>query len=170
MMKFWAWYMLRFTALILVLFSTSLIASASEFDAVAANLQSHGFACHATKTFRNCGVSGKLSDGKPYEVRVFAVRVRRKATEIEIFVQPAAAAKSAEVGRIYDSLARSFAYDKGKLKDRFPNTKSLTEWCDAKGIHNLGRCTVNDGLAEFRVSTPPNVDQWSLGWTTSQVE
>jgi hypothetical protein len=162
--------MLWFISFILLLLGTSCIASASELDAVAANLQSHGFACHATKSFRNCGVSGKLSDGKPYEVRVFAVRGRRKTTEIEIFVQPAAAAKSAEVGRIYDNLARSFAYDKGKLKDRFPNMKSVTEWCDAKGIHNLGRCTVDDGLAEFRVSTPPNVDQWSLGWTTSQAQ
>jgi hypothetical protein len=167
--------MLRFTCLIIALFGTSLVASASDLDAMSANLQSHGFACEAPKEiFRNCGISGKRPDGKPYEIHVFAVKVNEKTTELTIFVQPAEAANSAEVGGIYDKLGQSFAYDKGKLKDRFPDMKSVTDWCDDKGIHNPGRCTIvepveDKGQADFSVSSGlNNVDQWSLGWTTSR--
>jgi hypothetical protein len=99
--------MLRFTSLIIVLFGTSLVASASDLDATAANLQSHGFTCTASTGFRNCGVDGTtLSDGKTYGVHVFVGEAKQNKIEITIFVQPAEAANSAEVGRIYDNLAQ----------------------------------------------------------------
>ena len=54
-----------------------------------------------------------------------------------IFIQPALASDSDEVGAIYDYLARLLPYDKGKLKDRFPISER---------------------------SKHPNVDHWSLSW------
>jgi hypothetical protein len=105
------------------------------------------------------------------------VGVNEKNAELNIFIQPAEAANSAEVSAIYDKLAESFRYNKGKLKDPFFNTKSVNEWCEAKGIHNPGRCTIVEPIegegqqADLSVNSGPgNVDQWSIGWTTSETK
>jgi hypothetical protein len=124
-----------------------------------------------------CHSRGTLADGKPYAVNVFANEESAMATGITIMIEPAEAANSREVAAIYDRLAQTFRYDQGRLKDRFPDPKSVAAWCDAKGVHNPGRCTIVESLAEkhqavFSVTTPPPMStsghsggrfRWSIG-------
>jgi hypothetical protein len=153
-------------------FGASVIASASDLDTIATRLEAHGFRCDvAAETMRNCINSGILADGKSYVVRVFTVE-QRTADNITIFIQPADAADSDKVGAIYDYLASFFAYDKGKLKDRFPNAGSVEKWCNTapNAVRYLDRCTVIEPIshnlrADISVSAPSNDNHLSLSWS-----
>jgi hypothetical protein len=70
-----------------------------------------------------------MPDGRIYAVSVFAVEPR-DVNSIRIFIQPADAVDSKEVGAVYDYLAEPLPYDKGKLKDRFPDLHAATAWCN----------------------------------------
>ncbi len=147
------------------------MATAIDLDAIAANLQSHGFICEqGGHALRVCHNRGTRAGGKPYAVNVFAHDEKATVTGLTIMIEPAEAASSDEVSGIYDQLAQTLRYGQGLLKDRFPDPKSVTAWCEEKGVHNPGRCTsvellAEEGQAVFSVTTPPNIDQWSLGWS-----
>jgi hypothetical protein len=152
-------------------FGASVIASASDLDTIATRLEAHGFRCDvAAETMRNCINGGTLAGGKSYVVRIFAVG-QRSADNITIFIQPADAADSHEVGAIYDYLA-FFAYDKGRLKDRFPNVGSVEKWFNTapNAVRYLDRCTVIEPIshnlrADISVSAPSNDNHLSLSWS-----
>lgn len=73
---------------------------------------------------------------------------------ITIFIQPGLASDSAEVGAIYDYLAQLLPYDKGKLKDRFPDIRAVKTWCDSspKAVHRRNGCLALDPIGENGVA------------------
>jgi hypothetical protein len=88
--------------------SASSMASANDLDAIAANLQSHGFSCEqSVRELRACHNLGTLADGRPFAVNVFANEERAEGTGITIMIEPAEAARSGEAGGIYDYLAQT---------------------------------------------------------------
>jgi hypothetical protein len=106
-----------------------------------------------------------LSDGRSYSVSVFAGE-GKNVDNVTIFAQPEDAIDSKEVESIYQYLAELLPYDKGKLKDRFPDLKSSKAFCDTapRAVRAETPCVVIEPVGELGDAVigggkPPSVDQ-----------
>jgi hypothetical protein len=148
---------------------------ATKLETLANSLLAHGFSdCATTGTFKNCTSHGALSDGRNYSVSVFAGEGKND-NNVTIFVQPEDAINSKEVESIYQYLVELLPYDKGKLKDRFPDLKSSKAFCDTapRAVHVETRCVVVEPVGELGDAVigggkPPSIDHWQVSWPVAK--
>jgi hypothetical protein len=146
--------------------------AASDLDAIGAMLEASGFAhCDNMARLKSCAVGGSLPDGKPFVVSILIAELAG-SNNIMISVQPAAAIDTEPVRVLYEQIAPHLPYDKGTLKDRFPDMEAARLWCQEApaAIHTVGRCKVTEKIGEnqkteLNIGSPLDIDHWALSWS-----
>jgi hypothetical protein len=146
--------------------------AAMDLTTIGTILEASGFAhCDNMARLKSCAFSGSLPDGTPIAITILIVQLSN-GNNIVISVQPAAATDTEIVRAIYEKIAPHLPYDKGTLKERFPDMESARLWCQtaAGAIHTVGRCRITEKIgqgeqSELSVGSATDIDRWSLSWS-----